>query len=189
MPGEKLPRCPKGEHRDKKSKLCVKKTKKESPKKSPKNTTKKAIPKNSPKNTTNVSSKKKTPSPKSNKSSKKRSKSPSPTLPLLSKMTDLSDWNKKYMRSVLYKLANLTSYKGYLNDGHPYHYVRLISIIGLLNKEIENIKIHHKSGSFTFSDESEEVILPQLKNYIVYFKHIADKEKNVDIDIINDLYD
>ena len=153
MPGDKLPRCPKGEKRDKKTKLCVKKTRKASPKKStPKNLTpkKKVSPKkSSPSRSSSVSKNSKSNSSNSNKKN---------VVPLLSKMKDLTDNGKMYLKYVLLSLQDTTSYD---------------HIETIIKKEIHAMETSGKSGDYTFSIKNVKLIIPHLKDFLVYFKHIS----------------
>jgi hypothetical protein len=169
MPGaEKLARCPKGEYRDKKTKLCVKKTKKVSPKKSPpKSVTPKKKNSLSRSSSTSVSfviRRTPSPSPSPNSPSKKE-------IPLLSKMDDLDDWDKTYMKSLLHALQNTSS---------------LFKIESILNKEIENLEKNGKTGKFTFTSKDVKRIVPHLKHYLAYFKRIAKENKTsyIKLDVI-----
>jgi hypothetical protein len=188
MPGgEKLPRCPKGEVRDKKTKKCVKKDKKTSPKK---NVTKKVSPKKvTPKKAT---PKKNTP----NKSSPNLSKKSIISTPVLSKLkfTSKSDteYYRKYIHDLLSKMLNeLYIDNGLNNKGHKFDYYELGELEDFIKEEISNIKKENKSKyvDYVFTADTSKKSIDFLNKYISYFDKAADDEYRVRASDVRKLYD
>ena len=183
MPGgentkEKLPRCPKGEVRDKKTKKCVKKVKKVSPK----NNTKKVSPKK-------VSPKKSSPNRRSSSTSSKRS----PVVPLLSKIhPDINTkYYKGYIEHLLAKILNdIEYYNDRLNDGRHIQYYNLGDLEDFMNEEIDSIKKTHKSKytDYSFSTNSAKLVLDHINQYIPYFNKVVDDDFRVEYPKIRKLY-
>jgi len=184
MPGEeeKLPRCPKGERRNKKTKKCVKVEKKaKTP--SPKRTTMKV---SSPKKNSKT---RKTPSPKKNSvKAPSPKKSPPKDIPYLSSMKDLDSYSKSYVKVLLVKMSNII--QGKSPTGVPknptYYYVSLSTLNRFLQDEINNLEIKHESRGYIFPEPDD--IIFQLQRLKIYFKHIANKKDHVSIDRIAELY-
>jgi hypothetical protein len=174
MPGgEKLPKCPKGEVRDKKTKQCVKKTKKSPKKSSPK----------SP-NTRKVSPKKASPKNVSVK------KSPI-SIPKLSSFELSGDkYYDEYIEDLNKALLNdVHTYKGRMNNNTSFIYLKSDDLTKFVEKEIDKITKTHKSGEYTFATESRKLILKHLERYIKYFKRVADSKGRVNAEDIDVLYE
>jgi hypothetical protein len=192
MPGgEKLPRCPKGEVRDKKTKKCVKKDK-TSPKN---NTTKKVSPKKiSPKK---ISPKKNTPkksvSTESNSFSSKKSAIKMPVLTNLkfNKKSD-TEYYRKYIHDLLSKMLN-ESYidTGVNNKGHKFDYYELGELEDFIKEEINHIKKENKSKyvNYVFTTDTSKQSVDFLNKYIPYFDKVADEEFRVRASDVRKLYD
>ena len=157
MPGgEKLPRCPKGEIRDKKTKKCVKKEKKPSPKK---NNTRKVSPaKNTPKKSNSSSS--------SNKSTI--------SAPQISKFkSTISAYNINYLKEFIIRLLKENESFRYRGSGDSFLYYMFDDVNTFLEKEINNIKKSGKAGGFYFPEEDRKKVLDILNKYHKYFKDVS----------------
>jgi hypothetical protein len=197
MPGEKKPRCPKGEKRDKKTNECVKKVKKTTPKKrvitnfANHNIRRNALPKHKAVKKNNNTRKKPVPKKKANSNaSEKRNttkKSNRMSIPLLSKMEDSSRY-KNYIEDLLFRLKNAHTDTSYLPNGHIYVYNNLDELLHILNKDIKQITTTQEAGNYAFTSvEIREDVIPQLNKYKIYFKHIANEKGHVDTDLISEL--
>lgn len=174
MPGgEKLPKCPKGEVRDKKTKQCLKKTKKSPKKSSPK----------SP-NTRKVSPKKASPKNVSVK------KSPI-SIPKLSSFELVDDtYYVKYRESLLiHILKDNISHKGLGNNGKSFIYYNVKDIEKYIKKEIHAIQTNSESGNYYFDSTSEPVVIKHLEKFLKYFKRVADSKGRVNAEDIDVLYE
>ena len=175
MPGgekekEKLPRCPKGEVRDKKTKKCVKKEKKPSPKK---NTTQKATP------LKRASSK--------SVSSRSSSSRKSIDIPTISKIkSSISSYNLDYLKEFIIRLLKENDSFRYRGSNESFLYYMFDDVISFLEKEINTIKKYGKAGGFYFPEESSKKIIPILNKYDKYFKDVAGEDelmvKQIDIE-------
>lgn len=187
MTGVKRARCPNGERYDKKTHKCLKAKKvsptKESPKK---NITKKVSPKVTPEklnNTKKASLNKKKSTPRN----KMNTPPPIPKLSLLK--PEVSDYQYKYFKFVLYQITDGDEERGYIHkDGRRYvptSFYKLHQIVDMIQEEIENINTKHCTGGpkqdkFCFGIDTGKNIIQQLHIYINYFKHCADSKGRVD---------
>jgi len=176
MPGgEKLPRCPKGEVRDKKTKKCVKKEKKPSPKKN--NNTKKATPKKAtPKKAT----------PKKSNSSRKSS---SIYIPQLSKFkSSIGSYNVDYIKEFIIRLLKENESYRYRGSGDSFIYYKFNDINTFLKKEINDIKESGEAGGYYFPEEDSKKIIDILTKYEKYFKDIGEDDRMIEQIAIEKLY-
>lgn len=65
---------------------------------------------------------------------------------------------------------------------------RLVTLLSIIKKEIENINTKHKSLGFTFPEDERKVIVPQMERLMAYFKRIANSDREVNVLKIDELY-
>ena len=122
MPGgEKLPRCQKGEIRDKKTKKCVKKEKKPSPKKN---------------NTRKVSPVKNTPRKSNSSSSSNKSAISVPQLAKLNKNINAHKYHIDYFKEFIIRLLKENESFRYRGSGDSFLYYMFDDVNNFLEKEI-----------------------------------------------------
>jgi len=170
MPGgPKLSPCPKGEKRDQKTKKCVKKP---SPnKRSPKRNT---LKKNSPK---------------SRNSHRSTSSNKSPVnAPLLSKIKPhISEYNYKFLKKILMELDEGQEWENINYGSGKDTYMDSKKIIAVIQKDIDNIKKHHKSRNYPLRIESSPTIIKELEKYIQYIKRKTNKAGKIKVGDIDAL--
>lgn len=185
MPGgPKLPKCPKGEQRDKKTKECVKVHKKSPTKK------------NSPKHKHNTTNKNRS----SSSSNKTKKNSPKKKIdrnknrwvtPKLERIKpDISAHDYKYLKETLENIQLQESEEGYNeNTEMDTLYYSLSDTLDMLNDEIDKITKKHKSGRFAFDEDSSKVVIKELQRYIRYMKSHAEKDGRLNKAYIGLLFD
>jgi hypothetical protein len=108
------------------------------------------------------------------------------SVPLLSKIEDSLRY-KYYIEDLLFRLKNTHTDTSHLPNGKLYVYNNLEELLHILDKDIKQIDTKHEVGEYTFGERSRDILIPQLKKYKAYFKHIANDKGHVDTDLIAEL--